>query len=433
MRLQILPLILCLFVTFAAKSNSTLSIKNKVDPSNKATDTKVFTNSYYDFENINYTLEITNTDLTNPLAIRGLYLFYTGISINDRIFNKKEISYITDANLSSGTDISSINTNSASSLQTKLFNEGLFYGFAITIVLLNLVCFLLFNEKIFLYYSIAIASITSAFFYSDGLFSLIGMEGPLLNLAMQSTLLFIAIGFSALFASKYLSIKDTYPNLKLITLPLFVISGILVLNAWFSNSDLFTNLANTLLLAVVSAYFFAGILLFSKKNYAKFYVIAYCIPLIFAIDFYVLKGFGVDFLFTKTIHLKVAASIEMLILSYAIMFRMRAIKEEGELRNTEMRIFLKRQDSMSRQNVEQLVKDVYLENLIMQYDLDGLEIKLLQYISEGKTNEKIIRKLKLTEIELEEHTKDLYEKLEISEHIQEDHRMVDNQPDYIYN
>ena len=69
----------------------------------------------------------------------------------------------------------------------------------------------------------------------------------------------------------------------------------------------------------------------------------------------------------------------------------------------------------------------------MHYDLDGLEIKLLQYISEGKENSKIARKLKTNEHEVEELTKELYKKLEISEQIQQDYRLVDSQPDYIYN
>ena len=112
---------------------------------------------------------------------------------------------------------------------------------------------------------------------------------------------------------------------------------------------------------------------------------------------------------------------------------MKTIKEENELRQTEMRIFLKRQEMMNRRNVEKLMEDVYLENLIMHYDLDGLEIKLLQYISEGKDNAKIARKLKTTESDIEELTKELYQKLEIGEHIQQDYRMVEEQPDYIYN
>ena len=103
------------------------------------------------------------------------------------------------------------------------------------------------------------------------------------------------------------------------------------------------------------------------------------------------------------------------------------------MRQTEMRIFLKRQEAMNRQSAVKLMEDVYLENLIMHYDLDGLQIKLLQYISEGKENSKIARKLKTTELEIEELTKELYEKLEIGEQIQEDFRLLDSQPDYLYN
>ncbi len=184
---------------------------------------------------------------------------------------------------------------------------------------------------------------------------------------------------------------------------------------------------------MISLYFIAGIFLFSRKNYAKFYVIATFIPLLFTIDFFVFRSFGIEFLFTEAVHLKIAILFEALLLSYAILYRMQAVKEECDLRQTKMRIYLKRQDAMSRTQVEQLVEDVYLENLIMQYDLDGLEIKLLQYISEGKTNTKIARNLKLTENEVAEYTKDLYQKLDIGEQIKEDQRMVDSQPNFIYN
>ena len=57
----------------------------------------------------------------------------------------------------------------------------------------------------------------------------------------------------------------------------------------------------------------------------------------------------------------------------------------------------------------------------------------MQYISEGKDNAKIARKLNTTEADIEDMTKELYEKLEIGEQIQQDYRMVEQQPDYIYN
>ena len=40
-----------------------------------------------------------------------------------------------------------------------LFKNGMFYGFTIMVILLNLVCFFLFDEKIFLLYSLALTSV----------------------------------------------------------------------------------------------------------------------------------------------------------------------------------------------------------------------------------------------------------------------------------
>ena len=73
--------------------------------------------------------------------------------------------------------------------------------------------------------------------------------------------------------------------------------------------------------------------------------------------------------------------------------------------------------------------DIYMD----YYKNNTFEIKLLQYISEGKDNAKIARKLSTTETEVEDMTKELYDKLEIGEQIQQDYRIVEQQPDYIYN
>ena len=69
----------------------------------------------------------------------------------------------------------------------------------------------------------------------------------------------------------------------------------------------------------------------------------------------------------------------------------------------------------------------------MQYDLDGFEIKLLQYISEGKTNAVIAKKMKTTIEDIEDRTKALYQKLDIAEQVREDQNLLNSQPDYLYN
>jgi DNA-binding CsgD family transcriptional regulator len=351
-------------------------------------------------------------------------------------FSENSYKFSVASGTSAGTllDVDSIVRNEASIDSHTIFRQGLYYGFAIMLVLLNLVCFFLFEEKTFLYYSLALASMSVLLFFSDGLFSMLGLESMDLLLNNQTLFSFIATIFGALFVSKYLNLGEFLPKLKYITFSLFGISVVLMAAGWGNGNPAFFLGTNALLFTVLATYFMAGIYLFSKKNYAKFLVIASFIPLLFCIDFFVLNPLGINFLSTQTAHIKAASIAEMLIITYAIMYRMQSIKEENMLRQAELRIFLKRQEAHSvRLKTEKLVEEVYLENLIMHYDLDGLEIKLLQYISEGKENQKIARKLKTTETEVEELTKDLYEKLEIGEQIQQDYRLVDSQPDYIYN
>lgn len=345
----------------------------------------------------------------------------------------EENSYKNSTNIIAKTSISKKVSTDIQKAELGLFQKGMFYGFTAMVILLNMVCFFLFEEKNYLLYALTLTSVTATFMFSDNLFPYIGITGIENAAAMQTSLLLIATIFSSIFASRYLSVEEFFPKFKWIAASLIAIAFITTFTGWISETKLFTGIANVALLSVLFLYFSAGVVLFSKKNYVKFYVIAFAIPLLFSFDYFVLKNIGINFLFTESIHLKGATIVEMLIITYAVMYRMGAIKEEHVLRQTEMRIFLQRQEVINRSNTEKIMQDMYLENLIMQYDLDGLEIKLLQYISEGKDNVKIARKLKTTEVEIEDLTKELYLKLDIGEQIKEDYRMVETQPDYIYN
>jgi DNA-binding CsgD family transcriptional regulator len=316
---------------------------------------------------------------------------------------------------------------------SSLFRKGMFYGFALMVILLNFICFFLFEEKLFLYFSLALTALHVTFLSIDSLFPLIGINGIENIEAMPSTMFFVSTACGALFASKFLTLEEFYPKLKWVAASILGFSFMMVFSSWISETALFSSVANIANFSVLALYFLAGVTLFSKKNYVKFYVIALSVPLLFSLDFFVFKKLGVYFLSTENSHLKAATIVEMFLMTFAIVYRMNAIKEEYDTRQTEMRIFLKRQEVLNRTNTEELMQDMHLENLIMQYDLDGLEIKLLQYISEGKNNTKIARKLKTTEREIEIFTKELYNKLQIENHIKEDYDMVAAQADYIYN
>jgi len=433
MKSHLLPRNLCFLIAFFIGLGTSFCAVNSLELNSKTADNKEVIDATLDSYYFNSLLLSKDVNDIKTKAITTNINMVLNSGEKAEINRNEENSYKSIENLAAK-QVASVETTKLELAEAQtLFNQGLFYGFALMVIVLNLVCFFLFDEKIFLFYSLALASVTTSLMHSDGVFQIIGFYAIENAEAMLSTLLLAATIFSALFASKYLTLEEFFPKMKYVAAVLLTLSFMTSFTAWFAETSLLTGISNSISIGLMTAYFAIGVSLFSKKNYAKFYVIAYCIPLLFALDFFVFNKLGIGFLFTKSFHLKAATVVEMLIITYAIMYRMRAIKEEHLMRQTEMRIFLKRQEVINRTNTQKLMQDIYLENLIMQYDLDGFEIKLLQYISEGKDNAKIARKLKTTELEIEAYTKELYDKLEIGEHIQEDYRMVENQPDYIYN
>jgi len=317
--------------------------------------------------------------------------------------------------------------------QKTLFKLGGYYGFAIMVILINLMCFILFDEKVFLHYLIFLSTVTLSFFYSDGLFHLFGFNGAF-SIKFLEPILHIAVAiFGAYFATNFLKLYEYLPKLKWLTSGFILSAAILFTVNWINGQWIYAAIAEAITFSILAIHLLAGITLFKSKVYARFYVVAYSLFLFLVFDYFVFKNFGINFLSISSLQLKVAGILEMIVLTYAIMYRMRSIKEENELMQTEMRIYLKRIEMMRLTENIQMVDDIYIENLIDHYNLSHTETRLLQYISDGNDNTKIARKLNTTEKVVEKITKELYQKLEIGEQVQEDYRIVDEQPDYIYN
>lgn len=418
MKLHILPLYLCLFCAVFAPIGDSAIASNELHSDVLTFEHKTLTQSSSQEEAVLKSTQASQ-DISEKEAVEIIAQPH-----NAEVINKSAEEPLSVNSYKNTAEIQTAGVDSGS------FGLGMYYGFAGMILLLNLICFLIFSEKVFLYYTIATAALIGFFTVTDGI---VGLQTDSDPIYITSLLFVMVTGCSALFSNKYLNLKEFFPKISLIGGILLCIAGVMAVGGLVANDLTLSLISRVVSFTVLLSFFTAGVLLFSKKNYAKFFIIGISMPLVFVMDYFILAPNGIYLLGVEPIHLKIASVVEMLLLSYAIVYRMQAIKEEIVLRQTEMRIFLKRQEAMTRQSVERLMEDMYLENLIMHYDLDGMEIKLLQYISEGKANSKIARKLKVTEEDVEEMTKELYHKLEISEHIQEDYRMVDSQPDYIYN
>ena len=314
-----------------------------------------------------------------------------------------------------------------------LFLKGTFYGAISIILLLNMISFFLFEEKVFGYFGLAVTGTLLLLFGEDNLSGLLFQDTLIKGTGITTTILCATAGLVALYSSQYLTIKEYFPKLKTFTVPLFLVAAGLSVTHWFVDNAMLPVAVNIISFTLLTCYFAGGIMLFLKNNYSKFYVLGMAIPLLLVLDYFVLQVIGINFLNVSLTAVKASFFINVLLMTYAILFRMKDIKEETAARKTEMEIFLNKEKMMERDNIIKLTEEMYLENLIMQYDLDGLEIKLLQYISEGKENKKIAKKLNTSEIEIEEMTRSLYNKIQIGEAVQEDVNLLNLQPDFLYN
>jgi len=317
--------------------------------------------------------------------------------------------------------------------QTHIFSNGIFYGFVLMLVLLNVFCYALFKDKTFGLFALGMTTLSALIFQFDGLAALFTLEFTESLFLEIGTLWLLAALFSV-FSHQYLLAKEYAPKLKILSGILLSLSLVSVGFYALLESTLHLQVAQVILMTLVGRYLFLGILRAKDSGYAKIFIIALTPFLIVLTDQLIYNQLGQSLFGLSDGLLKISATLLVLTMTYGLLYRMQSLKGEQDMRQLEMRIFMDRQEAFTaRAKTEKLVEDLYLENLIMQYDLDGFEIKLLQYISEGKTNAVIAKKMKTTVEEIEDRTKDLYQKLDIAEQIREDQTLLQSQPDYLYN
>ena len=317
--------------------------------------------------------------------------------------------------------------------QTHIFSNGIFYGFVLMLVLLNAFCYALFKDKTFGLFALGMTTLSALIFQFDGLAALFTLEFTESLFLEIGTLWLLAALFSV-FSHQYLLAKEYAPKLKILSGILLSLSLVSVGFYALLESTLHLQVAQVILMTLVGRYLFLGILRAKDSGYAKIFIIALTPFLIVLTDQLIYNQLGQSLFGLSDGLLKISATLLVLTMTYGLLYRMQSLKGEQDMRQLEMRIFMDRQEAFTaRAKTEKLVEDLYLENLIMQYDLDGFEIKLLQYISEGKTNAVIAKKMKTTVEEIEDRTKDLYQKLDIAEQIREDQTLLQSQPDYLYN
>lgn len=294
------------------------------------------------------------------------------------------------------------------------FQLGLYYGVCLMFFLLNLLLFFYLKERLFLYYICFQCFIVATIIYADGFFNLLSSNQWLLDYGDIP----LHLGFAAsgsLFASYFLGIAHKKWLIVFCTVWLSVSASVYMCSLAFNSYHLFLIGEITALLLLCFFWVYA-LAQFRVHNYSRFFTLGYGILLLFAADYFVLRKLGLMWLDLYPGQLKTGSIIEMLVLTIAIGTRFHALTNQNRRYRDQIEQYMQQ---LGHYEARSAVKaDELLQKVRQKYGLSERETQVLEGITEGLTNQQIADKIFLSLHTVKFHTRNLFDKLEITNRTQ---------------
>lgn len=295
--------------------------------------------------------------------------------------------------------------------QRNYLKQGLYYGIAMMMLVLNLFLFRSFRDLSYIYYAGLLVSLVLIIAVLDGVLYSILSE-VLYLFVFDFMLHFVAIIFLSTFSIHFLDLKTYLPNyIKLIYAMLGVMAffyGIYYLtdsSIWFIYGE-FTGVFILLLCCI------AGFLMLKKSKFAIFFVSSYSLMilvfLLFAISVYI-PSLGIK---ANLDYLKIGSILEMCILTYGVSSRIKeldnqkfAVELDLQKVGQELKFF---KEGYTKGKVT--VNELKLVNFSNYYGLTKQEVRVVLLLLKGNTNNEIAEKLFISQSTVKFHVKNIYAK-----------------------
>ncbi|GGG04669.1 hypothetical protein GCM10011344_01270 [Dokdonia pacifica] len=289
---------------------------------------------------------------------------------------------------------------------------GFFYGTALALLLATLIFLITTKNKQFLFYGILIAAVCISIMTRDNILYFFNAKPSIIS----SVELFghFLVGLSATgYVFRYLKIKKNKKSIETIFVILSSISFVSLCIYWISNTHWsflltdFTTVLSVLLLWTLTLY--------NAKNtkYLPIMIAIYTLDIVVLTDAFLLHGLGMSIFNLSSLQLSIISLINFTLIALALIFSFRKLQGKTVIMKHQIKMHLERLSQLNSYKNVQDSNDQYLESLIHQFELENIEIKVLDGISKGMTNERIATKHNLSVEKLKTVTSNLYQKLGI--------------------
>ena len=298
------------------------------------------------------------------------------------------------------------------------FGNGWYYGFAFMVFVVNMFFYLSLKNEPFLSYALFLAAI------NIGISSFDGILGMWLNedsIDFFIPIVHLLVGFTGFwFATGFLNLKELYPKAKYVAYSFLGIGVVLYVSYYITGSYVFLAWADLVTYFVLVVYWFLGVLVVKKHDFAIFFVVGYFLVMLAGLFHITPLNFGLH-LFPLTFgFVKFGAVFEMLILTYAITYKVKIMQEENNTIKDELKNYMSQLFSLEeRVSMESSVDDSTpeiskkIDKLAKEFDLTSREVDVLLCISNQFTNTTIADELFISVNTVKYHTRNIYQKLGI--------------------
>lgn len=311
---------------------------------------------------------------------------------------------------------------------TSLIQNGLYYGLSLMVIIFNIVLYFVFYDRRFVIYALFQLSLLSIFFYQDGMYYYFSdgrWDFPnflVWNIAACAIL-------SGIFTYYFLGLKQQIPYFK--KMALWLIGFTIACVALFTLTEIqvFRNLASVFFYLFPSICVYHAVRMFKKDVYARFLILFYGLMLLVGVAYTLQKYLDSPFLsFFDMNVFRLTSILEIIGVSFALIFKVRALQKENEQYRADLRKHLtlleehaisSKQDFEASEpppnnvNTSSILIRSFTDDIADQYELTERETEVLACIWNGDSNQDIADQLYISINTVKFHVSRLYVKLDV--------------------
>lgn len=253
-----------------------------------------------------------------------------------------------------------------------LLGAGVFFGCLISLGLYNFLLFLSVRDRSYIYYTLATAMFVLVYLSTFGYgFQYLWPDSPAWNNRSPATLALLALAATVPFTRSFLHTRFNAPNLdRAMVVSAIACVIVAVLNLGMISYGATFKFFSTILIAHVVVLLWVTVVCMRRGDpLARFFLLAW-LPMILASVAYVLRSFTLLPPHFLTIYgFQVGSALEMILLSFALAYRITQSRREKELAQEALLATLKESERVLEDRVAQRTSELNSANLALEEEV----------------------------------------------------------------